>query len=98
MDVAGLADPDVASGMGLFVANVPWERGDKDVSLTTFGIDPVKPELSGARHRGDGRLLQVQGAAILDRLARGLPREEAAAIRPQSPLSFETQGTHADAL
>ena len=36
--------------------------------------------------------MQVQDAAILDRLARGLAKDEAAAIRPQSPLSFETQG------
>ena len=34
----------------------------------------------------------MQDAAILDRLARGLGKDEAAAIRPQTPLSFETQG------
>lgn len=87
-----LADPDVADGMSLFIANVPWDRGDKDISLTTFGIDPAKPGFLAPEIAGDLGLLQVQDAAILDRLARGLAAEESAAIRPQSPLSFETQG------
>lgn len=87
-----MADPDVTDGMGLFIANVPWDRGDKDISLTTFGIDPVKPAFLASDIADDLTLLQVQDAAILDRLARGLGKEEAAAIRPQSPLSFETQG------
>jgi putative ABC transport system permease protein len=87
-----MADPDVTDGMGLFIANVPWDRGDKDISLTTFGIDPVKPAFLAPEIASDLTLLQVQDAAILDRLARGLGKEEAAAIRPQSPLSFETQG------
>lgn len=80
-----MADPDVTDGMGLFIANVPWDRGDKDISLTTFGIDPVKPVFLSQDIAGDLSLLQVQDAAIIDRLARGLGREEAAAIRPQSP-------------
>jgi putative ABC transport system permease protein len=86
-----LADPDVADGMGLFIANVPWDRGDKDISLTTFGVDPVKPRFLAPAIAGDVSRLEVKDAAILDRLARGLAKEEAAAIRPQSPLSFETQ-------
>lgn len=87
-----MSDPDVADGMGLFIANVPWDRGDKDISLTTFGVDPVKPAFLTPEIAADLTLLQVQDAAILDRLARGLGKDEAAAIRPQSPLSFETQG------
>ena len=87
-----MADPDVTDGMGLFIANVPWDRGDRDISLTTFGIDPVKPAFLTPDIAADLALLQVQDAALLDRLARGLGKEEAAAIRPQSPLSFETQG------
>lgn len=87
-----MADPDVTDGMGLFIANVPWDRGDKDISLTTFGIDPVKPAFLASDIADDLTLLQVQDAAILDRLARGLAKDQAAAIRPQSPLSFETQG------
>ena len=87
-----LADPDVTDGMGLFLANVPWDRGDKDISLTTFGIDPIKPDFITPEIAGDLSRLQVQDSVILDRLARGLPRDEAAAIRPQTPLRFETQG------
>lgn len=87
-----MADPDVADGMGLFIANVPWDRGEKDISLTSFGIDPARPGFLAPEIAGDLDLLQVQDAAILDRLARGLAREEAAAIRPQTPLSFESQG------
>ncbi|MBP9185385.1 MAG: ABC transporter permease, partial [Fuscovulum sp.] len=79
-----MADPDVADGIGLFVGNVPWDRGDKDISLTTFGVDPARPAFLGPEIAGDLALLQVQDAALLDRLARGLSRDQAAAIRPQS--------------
>ncbi|KPF58744.1 FtsX-like permease family protein [Rhizobium sp. AAP116] len=87
-----LGDPDVAAGMGLFIANVPWDRGEEDISLTTFGVDPIKTEFLSTEIGGDLNLLQVRDAAILDRLARGLAKDEAASIRPQTPLSFETQG------
>lgn len=87
-----LGDPDVAAGMGLFIANVPWDRGEKDISLTTFGVDPIKTEFLSKDIASDLNLLQVRDAAILDRLARGLAKDEAASIRPQTPLSFEAQG------
>lgn len=87
-----MADPDVTDGMGLFIANVPWDRGEKDISLTTFGVDPGKPGFLAAQIAGELNLLQMNDAALLDRLARGLAKDQAAAIRPQSPLSFETQG------
>jgi putative ABC transport system permease protein len=87
-----LANPDVIAGMGLFVANVPWDRGQTDISLTTFGIDPFKQDFISPKIAADLNLLQVNDAAILDRLARGITRDEAVAIRPQTPLSFETDG------
>lgn len=87
-----MADPDVTDAMGLFLANVAWDRGEKDISLSTFGVDPVKPGFINPDIAGDLSMLQVQDAAILDRLARGLTKEEAASIRPQSPLAFEAQG------
>jgi putative ABC transport system permease protein len=87
-----LGDQDVAAGVGLFIANVPWDRGEKDISLTTFGVDPIKTEFLSKDIASDLNLLQVRDAAILDRLARGLAKDEAASIRPQTPLSFETQG------
>lgn len=86
------ADPDVAAGMGLFVANAPWDRADKDISLTTFGIDPGRPAFVAPEIASDLALLQVQDVVLLDRLARGLAWDEAAAIRPQTPMSFESQG------
>ncbi len=92
------ADPDVTAGMGLFVSNVPWDRGGKDISFTTFGIDPAEPGFLAPEIAGKIALLQVQDVAILDRLARGLTRDEAAAIRPQTPLSFETQNRTLTAL
>jgi len=92
------ADPDVAEGMGLFVGNVPWDRGGKDISFTTFGIDPGQSDFITPEIAGDIALLQVQDVAILDRLARGISRDEAAAIRPQTPLSFETQNRTLTAL
>jgi putative ABC transport system permease protein len=85
------ADPDVIDGMGLFIAKAPWSRGNDDISLTTFGIDPGQPDFIAPEIAGDIALLQVQDVAILDRLARGISRDEAAAIRPQTPISFETQ-------
>lgn len=87
-----IADPDVTDGMGLLLANVPWDRGAKDISLTTFGVDPAKSAFVAPEIASDLKLLEVQDAVILDRLARGLAKEEAAAIRPQTPLAFETQG------
>jgi putative ABC transport system permease protein len=87
-----MADPDVTDGMGLFLANVSWDRGEKDISLSTFGIDPVKPAFLNPSITEDLSLLEVQDAVLLDRLARGLGRDVAAGIRPQSPLSFEAAG------
>lgn len=87
-----MADPDVVDGMGLFIGNVPWDRADVDISFTTFGVDPAKPEFAAPAIAGDLSLLEVQDATLIDRLARGLKRDEAAAVRPQSPRSFETQG------
>lgn len=85
------ADPEVIAGMGLFVGNVPWDRGGRDITFTTFGIDPGQPGFLSPEIAADLAMLQVQDVAILDRLARGLSRDEAAAIRPQTPLTFETQ-------
>jgi putative ABC transport system permease protein len=87
-----LADPDVADGMGLFVGNVLWDKGANSIAFTTFGVDPARPGFVAPGMTGDLDMLQVQGAVIIDRLARGLPPEEAAAIRPQTPLRFEAQG------
>lgn len=92
------ADPDVTAGMGLFVGNVPWNRGDKTIMFTTFGIDPGQPGFLAPAIAGDVALLRVQDVAVVDRLARGLTRDEAAAIRPQTPLSFETQNRTLTAL
>lgn len=87
-----LADPDVEAGTGLFVGNVTWQRGEKSLGLTTYGIDPAQPHFLSADLAAKSALLPLQGAALLDRLSRGLPRDEAASIRPQTPLSFEASG------
>ncbi|SEA09825.1 FtsX-like permease family protein [Rubrimonas cliftonensis] len=92
------ADPDVVAGMGLFVGTAPWDRGEKDISLNTLGVDPAQPRFLAPEIAADAALLKLQGAAILDRRARGLPREEAAAIRPQTPRSFETEGRTVTAM
>jgi putative ABC transport system permease protein len=93
-----LADPEVTAGMGLFVANVPWDRDGSRISLTTFGINPGQPGFLAPEIADDTALLQVQDLVILDRLTRGLPRDQAAAIRPHTPLTFETQGRTVTAL
>lgn len=86
-----LADPEVAEGMGLFVANVPWDRGMTDISLTTFGVDPFQPQFLAETLAPTAGFLQLRDGAVLDRLARGFKRADAAAITPASPLSFETE-------
>lgn len=93
-----LADPDVTAGLGLFVGDVPWDRGERDITFTTFGIDPGQREFLAPEIASDSALLQMQDVALLDRLARGMSRDEAAAIRPQTPLSFETKGRTLTAL
>lgn len=88
-----LADQEVTGGTGLFVANVSWARPTKTLSLTTYGIDPTLPEFLSPAMASKTGTLQLQNAGILDMFSRGLPREEAAAIRPQTPTSFEVSGT-----
>lgn len=100
MDVASpyLTHPDVTAGLGLFVGDVPWDRGERDITFTTFGIDPGQREFLEPEIASDAALLQMQDVALLDRLARGMSRDEAAAIRPQTPLSFGTKGRTLTAL
>lgn len=87
-----LADPDVAAGTGLYVGNISWARETKTLGLTTFGIDPTLPEFLSAALKPKTDTLQLLNSGILDMFARGLPRAEAAAIRPQTPASFEVSG------
>lgn len=88
-----MADPDVVAGTGLFIANVSWHRAGKTLGLTTYGIDPTQPAFLASELQPHARLLQLPNAAVVDRFSRDLPQEVAAAIRPQSPLTFETGGT-----
>jgi putative ABC transport system permease protein len=88
-----MEDPDVVSGTGIFVNNVSWQRTDKTLGLTTYGIDPTKPEFLAPEMAARSDKLQLPNSGILDRFSRGLPRDLAASIRPQSPLSFEVSGT-----
>jgi putative ABC transport system permease protein len=88
-----MEDPDVVSGTGIFVNNVSWQRTDKTLGLTTYGIDPTHPEFLSPEMAARSDKLQLPNSGILDRFSRGLPRDLAASIRPQSPLSFEVSGT-----
>lgn len=88
-----LEDPDVVSGTGIFVNNVSWQRTDKTLGLTTYGIDPTQPAFLAPEMAARSGKLQLPNSGILDRFSRGLPRDLAASIRPQSPLSFEVSGT-----
>lgn len=87
-----LAAPEVIAGTGLFVGTVNWARPDKTLGLTTYGIDPTQRDFLSPDMAAKAVTLQLQDAGILDRFSRGLPRDEAAAIRPQTPLSFEVSG------
>ncbi|PRY80549.1 putative ABC transport system permease protein [Yoonia maritima] len=88
-----MADPEVVAGTGLFIGNIAWQRGGKTLGLTTYGVDPAQPAFLGAAMAPYARTLQLPNAGIVDRFSRGLPQEIAAAIRPQSPSSFEASGT-----
>ncbi len=88
-----LGDKDVIAGAGLFIANVNWARPTKTLGLTTYGIDPTLPEFLSDKMARKAGILQLPNAGILDMFSRGLPREEAASIRPQTPTSFEVSGT-----
>ncbi len=88
-----LEDPEVIEGTGIFVANVSWQRTDKTLSLSTYGVDPTRPAFLSPEMAARSGTLQLPNSGILDRFSRGLPRDEAATIRPQSPLSFEVSGT-----
>ncbi len=87
-----LADPDVTAGTGIFVGNINWARQTKTLSMTSFGIDPALADFLGPALKAKTSTLQLQNAAILDMYTRGLPRDEAAAVRPQTPTSFEVSG------
>lgn len=87
-----LADPDVVAGMGLFYGNVTWQRTPSNITLATFGVDLAQPEFLAPEFAAKTPLLQVQLSGLIDRLARALPKDEAAAIRPQTPGTFETGG------
>lgn len=87
-----MQDPEVTAGMGLMMSNVSWPRVQKTLALTTFGVDPEQPGFLSPGIADKAALLQIRDSALLDRLSRGLPRDEAAAIRPQSPTSFEVAG------
>lgn len=88
-----MEDPAVMSGTGLFVANVSWQRIDKTLSLNTFGMDPAQSAFFSPEMAARTGTLQLQNSGIFDRLSRGFPPDVTAAIRPQSPLSFEVNGT-----
>ncbi|MBL4750337.1 MAG: FtsX-like permease family protein [Amylibacter sp.] len=88
-----LADPDVIAGTGLFIATVDWARENDNLALTTYGIDPTMPQFLSPAMARKTSMLQLSNAGILDMYSRGLPREEAAVIRPQTPTSFEVSGT-----
>lgn len=87
-----LADPQVASGTGLFIGTVSWQRQTKTLGLTTYGLDPTNGDFFAPAIAAKTGVLQLPGAGLLDRFSRGLPKDEAASIRPQTPLSFEVSG------
>ncbi|MBI1493216.1 FtsX-like permease family protein [Halocynthiibacter styelae] len=87
-----LSDPQVTDGIGLLVANLPWERDTGSISLTTFGIDPGMTTLLSPDIASRVDLLRLKDAVLLDRRARSIGRDEAAGIRPQTPLRFESDG------
>lgn len=86
------ADPEVTLGTGIFVGSTNWPRPNKTLGLTSFGIDPTLPGFLSPVLKPKLATLQLKDSAILDMATRGLPPEEAAAIRPQTPASFEVSG------
>jgi len=87
-----LVHPDVTAGMPLFVGNVTLQRAGRTMTLTTFGVDPTQPAFLEPALRPAGGMLTLPDSGIIDRLTRGLMPDEAAAISPGTPATFEIRG------
>ncbi len=87
-----LADPDVVDGTSLFIGFRDWLHNNDDRSLQVFGIDTEKSGFLRPDLAAQLAPLRLADYAILDRMTRGFTAEEAAAVRPQTPMVFELEG------
>lgn len=86
-----LAHPQIAGGTPLFVGNVDLQRDGRTMTLTSFAIDPAAVDFYASDIARKAALLRLPDSAILDMNTRGLDRQEAALIRPQSPETAEVR-------
>ncbi|QPH52655.1 ABC transporter permease DevC [Pontivivens ytuae] len=87
-----LADPDVVDGTTLFIGFRDWLHNNNDRSLQVFGVDTEKSGFLRPDLAAQIAPLRLADYAILDRMTRGFTAEEAAAVRPQTPMIFELEG------
>ena len=81
-----------AAGAPLFVGSVSLQRAGHSMTLTAFGVDPTQPDFLGPELRPKSALLALPDSGVIDRLTRWLAPDAAAAIRPDSPATFEIRG------
>lgn len=87
-----LAHPDVAGGTPLFVGSVTIQRDGRTIGLTTFAIDPAAADFYATDIARKAGVLRLPDSAIIDMNTRGLSRDDAALIRPQTPEVVEVLG------
>lgn len=87
-----LGHPQVSNGTPLFVGNIGMKHDGRSLTLVAFALDPGTEGFFAPEIRPRADLLHMPDSAIIDRHTRGLNRDEAAAIRPQTPSSVEIKG------
>ncbi len=87
-----MADPEIASGMPLYISNLAWEGPNGEVVLRTTGVDPNAKGFLTPDVERKLASLTLLNSGIIDRNTRYLDPEELALIRPHSPMIFEASG------
>ncbi len=87
-----MADPQIASGMPLYLSNLAWEGPNGEVVLRTTGVDPNAKGFLIREVETKFSSLVLLNSGIIDRNTRYVDPEELALVRPHSPMIFEASG------
>lgn len=87
-----MSDPEIASGMPLYISNLAWEGPKGEVVLRTTGVDPNAKGFLTPDVERKLASITLLNSGIIDRNTRYLNPEELALVRPHSPMIFEASG------
>ena len=87
-----LEDPDVTAGTGLFVGNISWQRPEKTLGLTTYGIDPTLAGFFAPTLRPRPARCNCRTRASLTASAAACRRKRPPQSARKRPLTFEVSG------